>query len=197
MTTNINGHLMPDTPTDVETVYVSRRDRMSHPDGKFDNGGRWEPSAAEYCDCCAGIRSPSRAHPYNVLVHCRTRLHVRNLQRKRAAEADAKAPANALRCSACYKLLELCECPPSSPWDMALYCDECNKRHDECRCNGELDPIVAGLDEAIHGVHHAIDMAVEAYRSVYAYTPAQFAQVYPHDACDGQGCEECGHTGYK
>lgn len=50
------------------------RDRKSHPEGKFDNAGRWYPS--EYCPCCNNIRSPSRAYPYTLLTHCRSAAHL-------------------------------------------------------------------------------------------------------------------------
>lgn len=50
------------------------RDRKSHPEGKFDNAGRWYP--AEYCPCCNNIRSPSRAYPYTLLTHCRSAAHL-------------------------------------------------------------------------------------------------------------------------
>ena len=51
---------------------LKRRD--IHPDGHFDNGGRWYPDAL--CDCCQSVRSPSRAYPYSLLVHQRTVKHV-------------------------------------------------------------------------------------------------------------------------
>ncbi len=58
------------------TEYRNLKNRISHPDGSFDKGGRWYPSAAETCTCCAGLRSPSRAYPYSLMVHCRTAVHV-------------------------------------------------------------------------------------------------------------------------
>jgi hypothetical protein len=56
-------------------TYIQRRDRFSHPDGTFDSAGRWEMSDSERCDCCAGIRTPSRRWPYSELLHCRTLAH--------------------------------------------------------------------------------------------------------------------------
>ncbi len=56
--------------------YLDRRDRITNPDGKFDRAGRWYPSESEECDCCSGIRTPSRAYPYSYMVHCRTAAHV-------------------------------------------------------------------------------------------------------------------------
>lgn len=76
---------------EVQRLYESRRDRLSHPEGHFDKVRRWEPSPFECCDCCT-VRSPSRAYPYSLLVHCRTLKHVRNLYRKQmqlARTADA------------------------------------------------------------------------------------------------------------
>lgn len=60
----------------VQAVYEAMRNRQIHPDGKFDNAGRWYPSEAE-CIGLANIRSPSRNWPYSYLVACRTRKHVK------------------------------------------------------------------------------------------------------------------------
>lgn len=60
-------------------TFLARRDRTAHPDGNFDKAGRWYPSEAETCDCCSTVRSPSRAHPFSYMVHCRTMKHVANL----------------------------------------------------------------------------------------------------------------------
>lgn len=68
--------------TQLETAareYIARRDRVINPKGKFDNAGRWYPSTEEHCDCCNGVRGPSRAHPYSYMTHCRTIAHVANL----------------------------------------------------------------------------------------------------------------------
>lgn len=59
--------------------YISRRDRMSHPSGRQDNGGRWYPSDDERCSCCNSVRSPSRSWPWSYMTHCRTINHVANL----------------------------------------------------------------------------------------------------------------------
>jgi hypothetical protein len=67
----------------IDELYVARKERRAHPDGKFDNAGRWEPSESEKCECCRGIRSPSRAYPYSMVAHCRSRKHVANLLRAR------------------------------------------------------------------------------------------------------------------
>ncbi len=59
--------------------YLARKERSAHPDGSFDRASRWYPSDDEWQDCCAGIREPSRAWPYSLMVHCRTLVHVANL----------------------------------------------------------------------------------------------------------------------
>lgn len=62
-------------------MYLRRKHRLDHPAGDFDVGGRWYPAeadgfSAEEQPCCVAIRRPSRAHPYSILVHCRTVDHV-------------------------------------------------------------------------------------------------------------------------
>jgi len=59
-------------------LYLSRRDRLKHPDGKFDKSGRWYPSETEIESCCKTIRAPSRKWPFSLLVHCRTIRHIAN-----------------------------------------------------------------------------------------------------------------------
>lgn len=73
---NHGGHLYPDTADEITSVFESRKNRDSHPFGSTDNGGRWYPSEYEQASCCKAIRSPSRAHPYSYMVHCRTKKHV-------------------------------------------------------------------------------------------------------------------------
>jgi len=63
----------------IEKIYRDRKDRVAHPEGEFDGGGRFYPSETEEQECCAEIRSPSRAYPYSLMVHCRTLKHVKNL----------------------------------------------------------------------------------------------------------------------
>lgn len=70
------------TTTNLDTAvqaYLNRQARTTHPAGKFDKGGRWYPSEDEYCDCCRSIRTPSRAWPYSLMVHCRTMEHIAHL----------------------------------------------------------------------------------------------------------------------
>lgn len=60
-------------------AYRARRDRELNPQGGFDNAKRWYPSENERCPCCAHVRSPSRAWPFSLMVHCRTAEHVATL----------------------------------------------------------------------------------------------------------------------
>jgi len=55
---------------------LQRKHRIRHPSGKFDNAKRWYPDEMERCDCCEGIRSPSRSYPYSLMVHCRSTSHM-------------------------------------------------------------------------------------------------------------------------
>lgn len=72
-------------------LFVDRQDRVSHPDGKSDNGGRWIPSNDEWCSCCAAIRYPSRSWPWSLMVHCRTAEHVAALTGVPAADIRREA----------------------------------------------------------------------------------------------------------
>lgn len=73
---HIGAHLMQHT---ITTQYQARQDRQEHPDGTFDNAGRWYPSDTEYRACCDHIRRPSRAWPYTLMQHCRTKKHITQL----------------------------------------------------------------------------------------------------------------------
>lgn len=70
--------------------YRKRKSRGKHPDGQFDGGGRWYPSAPERQDCCSRIRQPSRSYPYSLMVHCRTARHVAQLYGVPEAELRSK-----------------------------------------------------------------------------------------------------------
>jgi hypothetical protein len=59
--------------------YLDRQSRDEHPDGHFDNKKRWEPSSIEHCECCDSIRTPSKAWPFSLMVHCRTAQHIARL----------------------------------------------------------------------------------------------------------------------
>jgi hypothetical protein len=88
------------TIQDAAQEWLDRRDRKAHPDGKFDNAGRFYPSTDERCDCCKDVRSPSRSYPYSYMTHCRSAEHVANLYGKdvrrvrRAAHRIEKAQAS-------------------------------------------------------------------------------------------------------
>lgn len=62
----------------IETKYKARQSRSEHPSGTFDKAGRWYPDSQEKCSCC-NVRQPSRAYPYSLLLHCRTKKHITNL----------------------------------------------------------------------------------------------------------------------
>lgn len=47
----------------VEEVYQARKNRLEHPDGKFDSGGRWYPSDEERCSCCDNCADAEAGHP--------------------------------------------------------------------------------------------------------------------------------------
>lgn len=65
----------PDQPAiAAATEYVRLRDRKQNPPGQFDRAGRFQPTA--HYPCCDGIRSPTRAYPYSLMVHARTAVHV-------------------------------------------------------------------------------------------------------------------------
>lgn len=65
------------TKNDIQTVYTARKDRIVHPEGKFDNAGRWYPNEDENADgFTSTVRSPSRSWPYSYMVSARTRKHV-------------------------------------------------------------------------------------------------------------------------
>lgn len=72
--------------------YIKRRDRITHPAGSTDNGGRWFPLESESRPCCDHIRAPSRAFPWSLSHHCRTMPHVAALY-----NVDVKALRKAVR----------------------------------------------------------------------------------------------------
>jgi len=60
--------------------YLQRKARKSHPKGKFNQpAGTFFLSRDEICDCCIGIRKPSRNFPHSENIHGRTAKHVANL----------------------------------------------------------------------------------------------------------------------
>lgn len=70
---------METTVTEAAEEYIRRRDRLTNPSGSFDRGGRFYLADDERCECCIGIRTPSRAYPYSEMVHARTAVHVASL----------------------------------------------------------------------------------------------------------------------
>jgi hypothetical protein len=62
--------------TEAAAEYIRRRDRLTNPEGEFDNGGRFYLADSERRGCCGPIRTPSRAYPYSEMVHARTAAHV-------------------------------------------------------------------------------------------------------------------------
>lgn len=67
------------TAEQIKEKFKARQARSEHPDGKFDSAGRWYPSDEERQSCCDFVRSPSRAYPYSLMVHCRSKKHIANL----------------------------------------------------------------------------------------------------------------------
>ncbi len=78
--------------------FIARKDRDSHPDGKFDNAGRWYPSDDEWTPGCRYVREPSRAWPYSLMQHCRTAEHVAELYN--VDPSDVRKRARAIRAGA-------------------------------------------------------------------------------------------------
>lgn len=56
--------------------FMALQAREINPVGTFDNAGRWYPDVDEKCDCCKSVRSPSRAYPYSLMLHCRSLRHI-------------------------------------------------------------------------------------------------------------------------
>lgn len=54
----------------------ARQARRSKPSGRWDNGGRFYPSAEERRPCCAGVRDPSRNWPRSLWRHVLGYRHV-------------------------------------------------------------------------------------------------------------------------
>lgn len=48
------------------------------PEGTWDLAGRWYPHDEEKCECCSGLRSPSRDYPKSLWKHCLTKKHIKN-----------------------------------------------------------------------------------------------------------------------
>jgi hypothetical protein len=62
----------------INQIYQELKERMIHPSGKFDNGGRWYAENADLISC----RTPSRAWPYSEMQACRTKKYVTKVAEK-------------------------------------------------------------------------------------------------------------------
>lgn len=95
--TTIGWFLLEVEPRLVQALraLTARRDRTEHPRGKFDRAGRWYPDETEERDCCRMVRSPSRAHPYSYMTHCRSLTHVAALYGVDATELRTLAKVKA------------------------------------------------------------------------------------------------------
>ncbi len=58
--------------------YLRRKNRISHPSGKCDNGGRWYPFGKDE-QVMASVRAPSREWPWSYMHACRTVGHCARL----------------------------------------------------------------------------------------------------------------------
>ena len=67
-------------PKIIEAVkeYNRRKNGGSLP-GHFDRAGRFYSDPSDVCECCKGIRSPTRAWPLSILHHCKTAKHIATL----------------------------------------------------------------------------------------------------------------------
>lgn len=63
---------------DIKEVYFMLKERIIHPAGQFDKGGRWW---AEHDDLIS-TREPSRAWPYSQMTACRTLKYVKAVAEK-------------------------------------------------------------------------------------------------------------------
>jgi hypothetical protein len=62
------------------TRFSRRQERLEHPEGSFDNAGRFYPSDSEDCGVSSYIRSPSRSYPHSYMLACRTLDHCERLE---------------------------------------------------------------------------------------------------------------------
>ena len=89
-------------------LFIKRKERLAHPEGATDRGGRWYPKDRdEEVFPAHAYRSPSRSWPWSYMVACRTaaqcaRYHdvedvkaVRRIARGIEAEWDGKEPVEA------------------------------------------------------------------------------------------------------
>lgn len=57
----------------INQIYHELKERMIHPTGKFDSGGRWFAENSELIN----VRSPSRAYPWSEMTACRSKKYVK------------------------------------------------------------------------------------------------------------------------
>lgn len=57
-------------------ISAVRRQRLTSPEGKQDQSGRWHPSDREWSSHMGGIRAPSRAWPWTYLKASSARSHI-------------------------------------------------------------------------------------------------------------------------
>jgi hypothetical protein len=62
------------------TRFSRRQERLEHPEGTFDNAGRFYPSDSEDCGVSSYIRTPSRSYPHSYMLACRTLDHCERLE---------------------------------------------------------------------------------------------------------------------
>lgn len=75
--------------------FLELQDRKTHPEGKFDNAGRFYLGSK--CACCEGLRTPSRMYPLSEMAHGRTALHVAHLRGMPERQKELKAYSGLLR----------------------------------------------------------------------------------------------------
>ena len=63
---------------DIKEVYFMLKERVIHPAGNFDKGGRWW---AEHDDLIS-VRTPSRSFPFSQMTACRTLKYVKAVAEK-------------------------------------------------------------------------------------------------------------------
>lgn len=76
-------------------LFLARQSRAQHPSGHFDKASRWDPDQSEHRPCCNAVRTPSRAFPWSLMVHCRTAKHIARLTG--VDESAIKRTANAIK----------------------------------------------------------------------------------------------------
>lgn len=57
----------------INEIYQELKERMIHPTGTFDKGGRWYAENSDLIN----VRSPSRSYPYSEMTACRTKKYVK------------------------------------------------------------------------------------------------------------------------